>query len=253
MSTPNYILHYWSGVPGRGEFVRLAFEYTKTPYTDTTDNAAVIPTMKNPKVGAPHFAPPCLELSCGRYISQTPAILSYLAPKLGLDGTGNVESEDDKAIVRAQVLQLVLTGLDLTNEAHDVHHPIYAGAYYEEQKEEAAKRSVSFRAHRLPKFFGHFQDVLAKDPANKGDSGPYLISGTTTVADLVLFHVIRGLYFAFPLRTKALKESGNYDLVFKLFDRVQAEPTIAEYFKSSRKQEFGNGVFRHYPELDGEK
>jgi glutathione S-transferase len=42
-------------------------------------------------------------------------------------------------------------------------------------------------------------------------------------------------------------------LVFKLFERVQAEPTIAEYLKSSRKQEFSNGIFRHYPELDGEK
>jgi glutathione S-transferase len=106
----------WYGNPGRGEFVRLALEYARTPYTNSTDNAAILPAIMNPKVGAPHFAPPCLELPCGKYISQTPAILGYLAFKFGLDGTGDVGSEDDKAIARAQVLQLALTALDLNDE-----------------------------------------------------------------------------------------------------------------------------------------
>jgi len=251
----NYILHYWYGIPGRGEFVRLAFEYTNTPYKNSTDNTTLLPTVKNPKVGAPHFAPPCLELPCGRYISQTAAILSYLAPKLGLDGTSDIQgSEDDKAIVRAQVLQLVMTALDLNNEVHDVHHPISPGAYYEEQKEEAAKRAVSFRADRMTKYLGHFQSVLLSNAANKEGSGPYLVGTKTTIADLVLFQMIKGLYFAFPRRTKALKASGEYDLVFKLHERVAAEPRIAEYLKSDRAQAFSNhGIFRHYPELDGEK
>ena len=32
MSRNEYTLHYHGGIPGRGEFVRLAFEYTGTPY-----------------------------------------------------------------------------------------------------------------------------------------------------------------------------------------------------------------------------
>ena len=32
MSRHEYTLHYHGGIPGRGEFVRLAFEYTGTPY-----------------------------------------------------------------------------------------------------------------------------------------------------------------------------------------------------------------------------
>ena len=32
MSKNEYTLHYHGGIPGRGEFVRLAFEYTGTPY-----------------------------------------------------------------------------------------------------------------------------------------------------------------------------------------------------------------------------
>lgn len=64
----------------------------------------------------PHFAPPCLELPNGKYVSQTAAILGYLTPKLGLDGTKGIEDEEDKAIASAQVTQLVCTVLDLNNE-----------------------------------------------------------------------------------------------------------------------------------------
>jgi glutathione S-transferase len=27
-----YTLHYWGGIPGRGEFMRLAFEHAGVPY-----------------------------------------------------------------------------------------------------------------------------------------------------------------------------------------------------------------------------
>jgi glutathione S-transferase len=73
----------------------------------------------------PHFAPPCLELPSGKYLSQTSAILDYLAAKLGLDGSAGVvgeeeeeeeEEEEDKMLVRSHVNQLVLTALDLNNE-----------------------------------------------------------------------------------------------------------------------------------------
>ena len=84
----------------------------------------LLPTITDvSKVGFPsHFAPPCLELPNGRYLSQTPAILDYLALKLGLDGSGSVvagvEEEDveEKVLLRAQVNQLVLIALDLNNE-----------------------------------------------------------------------------------------------------------------------------------------
>ena len=34
------------------------------------------------------------------------------------------------------VSQITQTALDLSNEAHDVHHPIAVGLYYEDQKDE---------------------------------------------------------------------------------------------------------------------
>lgn len=71
--------------------------------------------------GIPHFAVPALELPNGKFLSQTPAILNYLAPKLGLDGSKGLkgdEKEDmeEKELVRSWVNQLVLTALDLNNE-----------------------------------------------------------------------------------------------------------------------------------------
>lgn len=49
-------------------------------------------------------------------------------------------------------------------------------------------------------------------------------------------------------------QTGKYDLVFKLYERVQNEPTIADYMKSDRRQKFCLwGIFRHYPELDNEE
>ena len=62
-----------------------------------------------------------------------------------------------------------------------------------------------------------------------------------------------GLLFAFPKRLAALKESGEYDDVFALHERVKEEQGIKEYIASGRRQAFSQGLFRHYEELDGEE
>jgi glutathione S-transferase len=38
MSHPAYELLYWPGIPGRGEFIRLAFEAAGVPYTDVANS-----------------------------------------------------------------------------------------------------------------------------------------------------------------------------------------------------------------------
>ena len=66
----------------------------------------------------PHLAPPILAINetVKATLSQTPAILAYLAPLLGLGGTSEIE--------RASINQLTLTALDLATEAHDVRAPV---------------------------------------------------------------------------------------------------------------------------------
>lgn len=65
--------------------------------------------------------------------------------------------------------------------------------------------------------------------------------------------VVDGLLFAFPRRLAVVKESGEYDSVFALYERVKGEQGIKEYIASGRRQAFSVGLFRHYEELDGEE
>lgn len=105
----------WPGIPGRGEYVRLAFEYAGIPYAEVNDPKKMLGTITDPKKsGFPsHFAPPALKLPSGRILSQTAAILNHIAPKFGLAGKKEGEDEEE---TRSTVNQLVLTALDLNLE-----------------------------------------------------------------------------------------------------------------------------------------
>jgi len=134
-----YELLYHGGIPGRGEFVRLAFEAAGVPYTDP-GNAGDSEKKKVYEVCSPDitgdkddnppaFSPPSLRVeAAGKrgkslLIHQTPNILLYIGPKLGLAGT----EEQDLYYIN----QLTLTALDMNNEAHDTHHPLAVMKYYE--------------------------------------------------------------------------------------------------------------------------
>jgi len=134
-----YELLYHGGIPGRGEFVRLAFEAAGVPYTDPGNAGdsekkkvyeVCSPEITSDKDGnPPAFSPPSLRVeSAGKggkslLIHQTPNILLYIGSKLGLAG----EEERDLYYIN----QLTLTALDLNNEAHDTHHPLAVMKYYE--------------------------------------------------------------------------------------------------------------------------
>ncbi|TAL75184.1 MAG: glutathione S-transferase, partial [Burkholderiaceae bacterium] len=97
---------------------------------------------------------------------------------------------------RLWVHQLQLTIADMVVEAHDVHHPIASGMYYEGQKVEALRRASDFRTKRMA-------TLMPKYP---------LLSG--------------------------------------LHERVAKLRELQDYFASDRRLPFGDGIFRHYPELD---
>ena len=245
-----YELIYWPGIPGRGEHIRLCFEATKTPYKDVSNESkegrgAVLEYIGDKADSGPNcpvLAPPILKHG-DLIISQTPNILLYLAPKLGLIPDAD---KDPNSIY--QVNQLALTALDgLSNEVHDTHHPIAPMKYYEDQKDEAMRKADDFINSRLPKFAGYFERVL-KSESSKG--GEWLYGGQMTFADLVLFQCMDGTSFAFPKAVKKLKEEGKYQGVFDLVERVKGSEGIADYLKSGRRIKYGMGIYRHYPELD---
>jgi glutathione S-transferase len=130
-------------------------------------------------------------------------------------------------------------------EAHDTHHPLGAGAYYEDQKDAAKVRAADFIQNRMPKFMGYFERVLGQNPA--GDK--QLVGDALTYVDLSLFQVVEGLRYAFPRASKRFE--ADYPAVTALHDAVQVRPNIARYLASERRIPFNEtGVFRHYPELD---
>lgn len=249
-SSPAYELLYWPGIPGRGEHVRLCFEETGTPYKDVCnsdkDGMGELLALKaedsiGDKTNPPILAPPVLRHG-DLILAQTPNIVLYLAPKLGLAGP-----EDDENAIYL-INQLALTALDgLSNEAHDTHHPIAIGLYYEDQKEEAKRKSKDYIDNRLPKFIGYFERVL-QGPASKG--GEWLYGGQVTFADLVFWQCLDGVTFAFPKAMKQLKESGKYGKVFELYDRVKGRESIKNYLASDRRKDYSMGIYRQYPELD---
>jgi glutathione S-transferase len=236
-----YELYYWPSIQGRGEFVRLALEEAGADYVDVARESRGVPAMMRLMNRAPGcrlpYAPPFLKAG-SQVIAQTANILLFLGPRLGL--TPKAES------ARLWTHQLQLTIADLVGEVHDVHHPIAASLYYEEQKREAKRRARYFRDERVPKYLDYFENVLAVNPRGK----PHLVGASLTYVDLSAFQVIEGLTYAFPRLMARTRR--RYPLLIALRDRVMRRPRIAAYLGSERRIPFNtDGIFRHYRELDG--
>ncbi|MEF3082626.1 glutathione S-transferase [Luteimonas sp. SMYT11W] len=231
-----YQLYYWTGIQGRGEFVRLALEDASADYVDVArvdGDDAMQPFLNGDRTGARPFAPPFL-VSGDLVVAQVANILHFLGPRLDLVPEGEA--------ARLQALQLQLTIADLVTEIHDSHHPIASAAYYEDQKDAAKRRASDLRTNRLPKFLGYFEQVV--------DRGNGHALGTHSYVDLSLFQLIRGLDYAYPKAMQALVP--KVPQLRKLEARIAARPNIATYLASERRLAFNTqGIFRQYPELDG--
>lgn len=233
----HYELYYWTGLQGRGEFIRLALEDAGAAYTDMArvhGDAVMQPFLQGKVEGLQPFAPPFLKAG-KKIIAQVGAILDHLGPELGL--------VPEAGSRRQQALQLQLTIADLVAEVHDTHHPIATSQYYEDQKAEARARARGMRAERLPKFLGYFEAVL------KANGGRHPLREHSHV-DLSLYQLMVGLDYMFPRRMEVLWAS--LPLLRTLVERVERRPNVAAYLASERRLAFNtNGIFRHYPELDG--
>lgn len=236
-----YELYYWPTVQGRGEFVRLALEDAGADYIDVARGhgggvAAMMALLDEGEVSRPSFAPPMLK-DGDVVIGQTAAILFYLGDRLGL-----APATDSG---RLWTHQIQLTVADLVDEIHDTHHPISSELYYEDQRPEAIRRAAAFREHRLPKFLGWFDRVLARNP----DGAGHLVGSGVTYADLSLFQIVEGLRYAFPRATARVLAVAPH--VAGLHAAIARRPRIRAYFASDRRIPFNqSGIFRHYPELD---
>lgn len=236
----SYELYYWSGIQGRGEFVRLALEDASADYLDIAlepqGDEKLMAVIEKDEQTQPPFAPPFLR-DGALVIAQTAAILLHLGQRLGLAPQNEAQ--------RLWAQQIQLTIADAVSEAHDTHHPLGAHLYYEDQKPEARRRAEHFREEQIPKFLDWFDKILARNPL--GDA--YLVGANATYADLSLFQLVEGLLYAFPKETK--KRLAKAPRVASLRQRIAERPRLRAYLKSDRRIPFNEqGIFRHYAELN---
>ncbi len=238
-----YDLWYWPSLQGRGEFVRLPLEAAGIAYVDRARGADEegggeegLMADLNDRTGRTPFAPPYLD-DDGLVVAQVANILLYLGERHDIAPSGAAD--------RLWLNQLQLTIADLVAEVHNVHHPVAMMDYYDDQKPEAARAAKQFREERLPKFLGHFEDAAQ---ATRGD---WLTGDRWSYGDTSLFQLVEGLRYMFPRRMKTLEP--DYPNLIRLRDQVAEIPGIRAYLQSDRRIAFNtDGIFRHYPELDGE-
>lgn len=239
-----YELYYWPGIQGRGEYVRLALEEAGAPYLDIAlvpedqggGESAILRYLADEHVERPPFAPPFLKAG-KRLIGQTANILLFLGARHGL--------APRSVAGKLWVHQLQLTLTDFIAEIHDTHHPIGSGLYYQQQKAAAKLRTRDFLAHRLPKFLGYFESVLARNAA----SGPWMVGSRLSYVDLSMAQVVAGLRYAFPKAGGRTLRSCPH--LRALHEAVFERPRIRRYVASDRRLAFNNDdIFRHYAELD---
>jgi glutathione S-transferase len=234
-----YELFYWPGIQGRGEFVRLALEETGADYVDvarTPGGMREMMKLLRPESGLRlvPFAPPFLR-SGDLVVAQTANILAWLAPRHGL------VPRDETS--RTAALEIQLTIADAVAEAHETHHPIDVGLYYEDQKREAVKRAAGFVRARIPKFLGWLEGAIASS------GGPWLLGADFSYVDLSAFQLVEGLAYAFPNAMRRVTRT--IPRLRELRTRVSERPRIAAYLASDRRIPFNEeGIFRRYPALD---
>lgn len=233
-----YELYYWPEIQGRGEFVRLVLEDADCEYVDVGREPdgydRIQAVLSGEREGVLPFAPPVLYAG-SVVVAQTVAITSFLGEHHGLAPASQAG--------RLAALTIALTIADLVSEVHDTHHPTTVDQRYENQKAAAKDRAAAFRRSRIAKFLGYLERNLERN-------GDVLVGSAVTYVDLAAFQVVEGLSYAFPRAMTRL--SPDIPRLRALRDRVAQRPRLLRYLTSPRRLPFNEqGIFRHYPELDG--
>ena len=232
-----YDLWYWPGIQGRGEFVRLPMEAAGIAYRDRArkDGAEALMDDLNGRGGIKPFAPPYL-VDGDFCIAQAAHIVSWLGEKHGFGGEGEAET--------LGLIQLQLVVTDIVAEV-TIRIIGRGGGLLRRPEGRGETRRKGFSRRPDSEIFQPFSGALA------AKDGPFVTGERWSHVDTSLFQLVRGLEYAFPKRMAALMP--DYPKLEACADAVEALPGIAAYLNSDRRLAFNtDGIFRHYPELDGQ-
>jgi len=192
-----YELFYWPMTLGRGEFLRLMFIETNTNFIDVYKDHSILQVKEINVTQLPstrgYFAMPAIKHT-DKYgnvvmLSQTPAIMHYLAKKLD-GGRLLPKNENDQY----QAMVLVAYVADLVEEGCTAWHALDYNGRYIDQKEATQPFIDDYKQNRLPKWCTFFENMLAKNHGGQG----YFIGDCLSFADIAIFHMFHGIRFQCP-------------------------------------------------------
>jgi glutathione S-transferase len=219
-------LIYWSGFPGRGEFIRLLFAAAGEEWVEITSPEEIrrdFFTAPEEQVGFPVLAPPAIRKGSFT-MCQTPAILRYLGQEFNMAPSNALD-----AAHADQVSQCVA---DLFADGRRCFHPVNSSGSYSEQKEEAAPHVAAFQASRLPRYLKYFERVLNSNGSGSG----FAIGSSLSYVDVCLFHAERASEFQFPEGWATV--APEVPLLHMHYAMMRANPRLKAYIESDRAQPF---------------
>jgi len=229
-------LFYWPMTIGRGEFMRLMFIETNTPFIDVYEKST-IPEVKEININRPprsrgYFAMPAIRHTdpSGNIIllSQTSTIMHYLAKKL--DGGRLLPTTEQDEY---QAMMLMACVADLVEEGCIAWHAMDYNARYLDQKEQTQPFIDEYKSHRLPKWCSFFENILSSNRDGQG----YFVGQSLSFADIAIFHIFHGIRFQCPEEYQA----APIPKVRAFMDRIENRPRIKQHLNTRTNHYDGTG------------
>ena len=180
-STVNYTLYYHA-IPFRGQFMRVAFAMTATPWVEGDPKEMY--RLKGLEIGdkdsVPFLAPPLLhDAEDALWLSQTPAIMAHLALKLGM--------VPESRRLAALALKVLCDCNDILNEVTEqCGHKMWTAATF-----------ASFRESRFPRWLAMLEALASREGRLEADKGYFLGTAAPTLADVAVIAVLHTLERSF--------------------------------------------------------
>lgn len=204
---PKYKLSYFP-LRGRAEAIRITFAVAGVEFDDILVNPEEWFTKLKHSGLSPSGQLPILEVD-GTVLTQSKAILSYLAKEFNLAPEGNLQQ------AQADSLAHVVNELETTlTEAYGEKDP--------ERKEKAMKTATE---EVIPDKCGYFEKILS---ANKNG---FFISEKLTYADIVVFTFLNSYFM--KGKAEGIPEGlKKFPSLSAWYERVRTQPKILEKLKN---------------------